>query len=301
MSPDSRPVSGPVRAAAIDAAPAVPDDVRRFVPRSLEEACALRDAHRLALPLAGATAALLGWPEGRAPGPLLDLGMLVRAARRAVPARHVEGPNGAPALVLSAFTPLERLRVDPQVRAALPALAALLKDLGSAPVRRLGTLGGNLCWPAGDLGPVMLALGAVFRFHRSGAMPACAADAMPAGELLLEVRVPCAPHRTVLEKVGHRAAFSPTLVTVALTDAPDGLRIAVGGGVTAARRLFRTEALFDGGAVPTVRSVRDAVAAEMVTRDDPLVEGAARIDVAARTIAGHLAHWGRCAGAQAGR
>ncbi|GAB6126237.1 FAD binding domain-containing protein [Humidesulfovibrio idahonensis] len=54
------------------------------------------------------------------------------------------------------------LLAHPLVLARLPILAAALADLGSPPIRNMGTLGGNLCTasPAGDCLPPLLALDA---------------------------------------------------------------------------------------------------------------------------------------------
>ncbi len=254
------------------------------LPRTAAEACALRAAHPHAQPVAGATAAQLGWPEGRAPAALIDLRALTGAAQDA-PVRIEAG-----ALVMSAFATLESIRLDARLRDALPALAALIGAIGSAPVRRLGTLGGNLCWPSGDLVPAMLALGARYRFASAGDGPAIAPSAMPAHDLLVEVRVPLTRRRVVIEKVGLRHAFSPTLVTVAMVDSGQGVQVAVGGGPTPAQRLPGVEALLGAGAaIAPQAALRAAVVAGMQACDDALATGAERVAVAARLIAGHAA------------
>jgi CO/xanthine dehydrogenase FAD-binding subunit len=199
--------------------------------------------------------------------------------------------------VLSAFATLESVRLDARVRDALPALAALVGAIGSAPVRRLGTLGGNLCWPSGDLVPALLALGARYVFASAGEVDALAPGAMPPDDLLVEVLVPLDARRVVLEKVGFRQAFSPTLVTVAMVDAPGGMRVAVGGGPTPAHRLSGVEALLaPGAAAVTARALREAVAGAMQARDDALASGAERVAVASRVIAGQAVAFARGAG-----
>lgn len=255
------------------------------MPRSADEACALRAAHPDALPVAGATAAQLAWPQGRAPALLLDLGLLVRAARER-PTGEVDAPGGARALELSAFAPLETLRRDPLLGRALPALAALIGGVGAAPVRRLGTLGGNLCWPAGDLRCAMLALDATGRFARGGER---ALHDAPGDDLLVAVRIPLVARLAVFEKVGYRAAFSPSLVTVAVVREAGGFRVAAGGGVTVAQRLPAVEALAQGPVLPPPAALRAAVESDLHTGDDPLASAAERRAVAARVIAGHLA------------
>ncbi|RPH46833.1 MAG: hypothetical protein EHM87_00490 [Burkholderiales bacterium] len=263
-------------------------------PGTVAEARALRAAHPRAQPVAGATAAQLGWPDGRAPAALIDLSVLTDAAR-GTPVRAEAG-----GLVLSAFATLESVRLDARVRHALPALAALIGSIGSAPVRRLGTLGGNLCWPSGDLVPAMLALDARYVFASAGEVDALAPGGMPADDLLVEIRVPLDARRVVLEKVGLRQAFSPTLVTVAMVDAGQGVRVAVGGGPTPAHRLPGVESLLAWGAPPaSTRVLREAVVAAMQARDDALASGAERVAVASRVISGHAAAFVRAADADA--
>jgi CO/xanthine dehydrogenase FAD-binding subunit len=250
-----------------------------LTPRTLAEACVLRAAYPQAQPIAGATAAQLAWPDTRAPGVLLDLQALVREAAPR-PTTRLDG-----AIVLSAFATIESLRMDAALREALPALAGLLAAVGSAPVRRLGTLGGNLCWSSGDLVPAMLALGVRYRFAIGGERPACAPRQMPRGDLLVEVVLPEVTRWVILEKVAFRASFSPTLITVAMVADRHGPRLAVGGGPTEPQRLIQTEALLAGGA--TAGALREAVAAEMRAGDDALASAAERVAVAARVIAGH--------------
>ena len=149
----------------------------------------------------------------------------------------------------------------------MPALAALIGAVGAAPVRRLGTLGGNLCWTAGDLGCAMLALGAMCRFARSGDR---AFGVLPCDDLLLSVRIPRVARLAAFEKVGYRAAFSPSLVTLAMVREADGIRVAAGGGVTLPQRLATVEALAAGPVLPSADTLRAAVEAELRTAADPL-------------------------------
>ena len=64
-------------------------------------------------------------------------------------------------LRIGANVRLEAVRQNPLVRAHAPLLVEAIGQLGAAGVRRLGTLGGNIAWGAGDTGPVLLVLDAL--------------------------------------------------------------------------------------------------------------------------------------------
>jgi aerobic carbon-monoxide dehydrogenase medium subunit len=112
-----------------------------------------------------------------------------------------------------------------------PTIAAAAPQIADPIVRNLGTIGGSLSHadPAGDLGSVMLALGASVVLRSKGGerevrvsdflMDAFTSDVRP-GELLTEVRVPTPPARSggaylkLERKVGD---FATVGVAVALT------------------------------------------------------------------------------------
>lgn len=136
------------------------------------------------------------------------------------------------------------------VRAKLPVLAQALADLGSPPIRNMGTIGGNLCTasPAGDTLPPLVVLGAevelVSSSIRGGARRMPVADflrgpgktALAPGEVLAAVHVPipCAGHVQHFEKVGRRDALAVAMVSLAAS-----VRIGKGGpgGVVAKANL----------------------------------------------------------------
>lgn len=181
---------------------------------------------------------------------------------------------------------LEALRTHPATPAPLAALLLLVAGLG---VRAQATLGGNLAWGQGDLAAPLLALDATVETTDGPAAP----GAIPARTLVTAVTIPPAPDWFIVEKIGHRAAFSPTLVTIAAAARRhrgrlEGVRLTAGGGVTCAQRLPRAEALLEG-ADPAHLDLAGAIAAELVTADDPLITGPARAAIAGRVLAWHIA------------
>ncbi|PZQ50816.1 MAG: hypothetical protein DI556_06785 [Rhodovulum sulfidophilum] len=195
-------------------------------PRGPAEAEALRAATGGAF-LAGGTALQLGWEDRRAPGPLIDL---VGLDLGPAVTRSGEG------LRLSAAATLETLRRDACLGAALPALATLLDRVAGLGVRALATLGGNIGWRAGDLVPPLLALGASVE-GADGARVSLEDWLAGPPALITAVHAPIGP--LACEKVGRREAFSPALVTVAVS----GARVAIGGGPVPPRRVTDLAAL----------------------------------------------------------
>ncbi|MBI5520616.1 MAG: xanthine dehydrogenase family protein subunit M [Desulfovibrio sp.] len=131
------------------------------------------------------------------------------------------------ALRLGAASTHAELLAHPLVRAALPELAAALTQLGSPPIRNMGTLGGNICTasPAGDCLPPLYALGAVVELaSQAGARRMRLAEfiagpgrtGLKPGEVLAAAIVPPAPEFQVrhFEKVGRRGALAIAVVSL---------------------------------------------------------------------------------------
>jgi len=120
------------------------------------------------------------------------------------------------------------LLAHPLLRAELPELAIALSNLGSPPIRNMGTLGGNICTasPAGDTLPPLMALGAELELaSASGARRMALCDfitgpgrtRLEPGEVLAAVLVPPMPTFQVrhFEKVGRRSALAVAVVSLA--------------------------------------------------------------------------------------
>lgn len=135
-------------------------------------------------------------------------------------------PDGC--LRLGAACTHAELLAHPLLRAQLPELAAALAELGSPPIRNMGTLGGNLCTasPAGDTLPPLVALGACVELASAqGVRRMALADfitgpgrtRLEPGEVLAAALVPPRPEFQVrhFEKVGRRSALAVAVVSLA--------------------------------------------------------------------------------------
>lgn len=138
-------------------------------------------------------------------------------------AREADG-----ALRLGAAATHAELLAHPLVRAELPELAAALGELGSPPIRNMGTLGGNICTasPAGDSLPPLMALGAEVELASATGtrrMALCDFITGPGrtrlepGEVLAAVLAPTLRDFQVrhFEKVGRRSALAVAVVSLA--------------------------------------------------------------------------------------
>lgn len=141
--------------------------------------------------------------------------------------RGVERTPGGELRLGAAATHAELL-AHPLLRAELPELTAALAELGSPPIRNMGTLGGNICTasPAGDSLPPLLALGAevelvsvrgVRRMPLADFITGPGRTRLEPGEVLAAVLAPPRPEFQVrrFEKVGRRSALAVAVVSLA--------------------------------------------------------------------------------------
>ena len=142
--------------------------------------------------------------------------------------RGVERTPGG-CLRLGAASTHAELLAHPLLRAQLPELAAALAELGSPPIRNMGTLGGNICTasPAGDTLPPLVALGAevelvsalgVRRMALADFITGPGRTRLEPGEVLAAALVPPRPDFQVrhFEKVGRRSALAVAVVSLAV-------------------------------------------------------------------------------------
>ena len=280
----------------------MPASVRPSLQRPSSSADAVDLYRRLgsdAAYIAGGTALQLAWgvADEERPGVsvLIDLlaGALASGVEVSVPA------DGTPMLRLGAGARLEILRRDPGLRAIAPRLAQALDAIGAPGVRHLATLGGNIGWGCGDALPALLAADAMVVLAEGPIQPL--ADVLDAARtagrpipLITEI---CWPGRrtprrgwSVFEKVGWRAAFSPSRLTFALEASSDhgvitNARVAVTAAGWPARRLPGVEAFLEGRLAATlVHEAQSLRAACAVDLEEP-----GRVRLIARLLVGHFA------------
>lgn len=192
-------------------------------------------------------------------------------------------------LRIGAAMRLEPLRHHALVKKQAPLLAEACAGIGALGVRNLATLGGNIGWRFGDTLAVLLALDVDVELADGRLMPLADMLGMPSLPLIIAVHVPLkTPAFSIYEKVGMRAAFSPTRLAMALCagqhrDAMFSMRIAATGAGLHARRLHHAEAALQGHAPGSVPSslIRAACLQD-------LPEDAPRARLAANLIVGYL-------------
>lgn len=251
--------------------------------------------------IAGGTALQLAWGVAEEERPTVTL--LIDLLAGAVPAGVLPDqlPDGRPALRIGAGTRLEALRRCPELRTQAPRLAEALDAIAAPGVRHLATLGGNVGWRCGDALPVLLARGAWAALADGSRRPLAELLHMRTGQPLPLISALLWPLDTarwigwsVVEKVGWRAAFSPSRLTLALEVAcDDGAFATPSLAATAAgwpaRRLPAVEAWLAGrrpeALIREAAGLRAACAADLRDAGPPQAE---RTRLAARLISGHL-------------
>jgi CO/xanthine dehydrogenase FAD-binding subunit len=202
------------------------------VPATLDEALAALGAAPAATVLAGGTDLLVEINEGhRSPDHVLAL--------RAVPELRGWTFTGGDAVIGAATTYTDLMASE--IAAAIPALAAAARTVGSPQIRNAGTIGGNLATasPAGDTLPVLVALGASVEIAgAAGRRVLPVTDffvgpkrtALQPGELVVAVRVPVWRGPQDYLKVGVRNAMVIAVASVALALDVDKRAVGIGLG-----------------------------------------------------------------------
>jgi len=239
--------------------------------------------------LAGGTDLLLDLDDGRlSPQALLSL--------RCLPwSRH--GWEGG-RLRIGSTEPLADLEADPELAARLPALAQALAAVGSRPLRRQATVGGNLgrAAPASDLTPVLLALDAAVEVVGLGGprpvpvdrfLVASRETELAPGELIRSVTIPEGRPRSAYLWQRVRLANDISQVGVAVAFSPSDRRWRVAlGGAPPRPVLVPDAAAALAGDEPSPADVRTAV--ERLTAHPGLVGDRRASDEHRRRVAGVL-------------
>jgi CO/xanthine dehydrogenase FAD-binding subunit len=235
---------------------------------------AKREMGAEAVYLGGGTALQLGWTDSQLPPSLIDVAALRRPAPCELDQDHLQ---------LCAFTPLEAFRADPLVQREFNALSMALETIASFEVRGLGTLGGNVTWPKGDLRPLMLAVSAE-AITSDGTIPfARWIEHREPGTLLLSIRIPRASKGIIFEKVGFRAAFSPSCVTLSYCFRDGRAFVAIGGGENRVGRLRRAEDALSSRQMTAIELTK-MISDEGLLADDAACSAEVRAEMTARIL-----------------
>lgn len=171
------------------------------------------------------------------PSDLIDLGPL--AELRGI---KVEGST----VTIGAMTRHAEVAASPEVKKAIPALAALASDIGDRQVRNMGTIGGSIAHndPAADYPAAALGLGATIQTNKRK----IAADdffkgmyetALGSGEIITAVSF-AAPKRAAYMKFKNPASRY-AIVGVFVADMGSGARVAVTGAAPGVFRVAEME------------------------------------------------------------
>jgi len=186
----------------------------------------------------------------------------------------------AQGFTLGALTTMADIAAHPDLQQKLPIIASSAKSIGSAQIRNLATLGGNLCnaSPSADMSPSLLVLEAtvtVAGLQGSRTLPLVDFFVGPgtvdlaSGELLVEVSIPFPAESTkmVYFKLGPRKAMDCAVVSVAvaislheLTGECKKARIALGAVAPTPVRLKEAEKLIESKVVKEISRTQIAEA-----------------------------------------
>ncbi len=203
---------------------------RFFLPGSLDELWPILRDHPGAAVYAGGTDLLVKRRAG-----LVSPDTLV-CLERIEALKEVREENGD--LFLGAGATHEGLTTHPLVRSRLPVLARALSVLGSPPIRRMGTLGGNVVTasPAGDTLPPLYGLEAEVEIRSASERQRVpigdfirgpGRTRLTPGQIVTGVRVPDPGgfNLQYFEKVGRRNALAISLVSMAALLEVEGERV----------------------------------------------------------------------------
>ena len=275
-------------------------------PATVADACELsRALGPAAAFLAGGTEILPDFQRGREPA--RHLIALHRIAELRGITRRDDG------LHIGALTTLAEIAASPSVHGFLFALAQAARAVGSAQVRTVATIGGNVCRAVScaDLPPVLIAAGAAVRVAGTGgdrAMPledfllGARRTALQPGEMLVEVVLPIQPRHSaaVYERFARRRGSSLAVASVAARVTLEagrirGARIALGAVAPAPLLVPAATEVLEGEPPSTAvfeRAARECAAAARPISD---LRGSAEFRLELVAVLAHRALAGACA------
>ncbi len=152
------------------------------------------------------------------------------------------------AIVIGAMTRHAEVAASPEVKARIPALAALASMIGDRQVRNMGTIGGSIANndPASDYPAALLGLGATIvtskrKIAADAFFTGLFATALETGELITAVSFPLPKKAAYLKFKNPASRFALVGVFVAQTEG--GPRVAVTGA--GRNGVFRVKAMED--------------------------------------------------------
>ena len=160
------------------------------------------------------------------------------------------------AILVGAITPHAEVAASKEIKDAIPALAVLADCIGDAQVRNRGTIGGSIANadPAADYPAAIVGLNATVQTNQHG----IASDdffagmfetALQKGEIITAVSFPI-PQRAGYAKFANPASRY-AVVGVMVSQASDGVRVAVTGAAPSVFRVSEMEQALAGDFSPT--------------------------------------------------
>jgi Aerobic-type carbon monoxide dehydrogenase, middle subunit CoxM/CutM homologs len=166
-----------------------------------------------------------------------------------------------------AMMTLSEIRASRQIFASFPLLTEAVRSIAAPSIRNLATIGGNVLSMVGDSIPALLIYDPVVHWHDGSSglleplsewLSTAAVYSAWKERLLISIELTQPSMNTntkryvAYRKVGRRDAFTPSVVTAALSMQLDSdnrlsdVRLALGGGQTIPRRLETVELFLNG-------------------------------------------------------
>jgi len=274
-------------------------------PRDMHEAWRMkRDLGEQSIYISGGTLLRTQWEAGTAAVPkyLIDTGSMTELKMIFAAADELE---------IGASAHLSQCLREPFIQQAAPAFYQALRSIAAPSIRNLATIGGNIASGIGDALPALLVHDTRlvwFDGRQEFELPLSdwlkADKSRFANDLLCKIRIPFPGQSgeeargriNAYQKVGRREAFTPSLVTVAISGFIHRqgsfplLRIAAGGGNAGAKRLSSVEAMLQAHSLQelSLASLYELAAAEYETYTDAFATAAYKKKMVGNLVAAEI-------------